>query len=235
MPKLDDVLTQVERSLSCLDAAQYRIKPRAKIGKDTVLDVFKGDKLLGVYRIGIRDDGLIHAGSIQGPEDKALMDEWHWLAFELVLTDLTRHFGKPPWKPETGIDGILANNTGTIILQPGYYPPGDPRIDAIRLLAPDFGKLNRMTTHNQDPSAPPKPRPERENRGPTARTEIRASVFRNLKEKYPHWSQAKVAMEAVEELGEDVTADTVRNTYRAMGWAWERADRVRIKDMKKLR
>jgi len=63
--------------------------------------------------------------------------------------------------------------------------------------------------------------------GPTARTQERAKVFKRLKELHPEWSQAKVAMEACDELGEFVTEDTVRNTYRAMGWKWERADRIR--------
>ena len=63
--------------------------------------------------------------------------------------------------------------------------------------------------------------------GPTLRTQIRGEVFKKLKDQHPEWSQAKVAMEAYEELGEEVTADTVRNTYRALGWKWERADRIR--------
>lgn len=63
--------------------------------------------------------------------------------------------------------------------------------------------------------------------GPTARTEERAGVFKRLKDENPTWSQARVAMEAYEELGEVVTGDTVRNAYRAMGWKWVRADRIR--------
>jgi hypothetical protein len=63
--------------------------------------------------------------------------------------------------------------------------------------------------------------------GPTVRTVERAKVFRALKESHPTWSQAKVALEASDELGEVVTADTVRNSYRAMGWPWPRADRIR--------
>ena len=63
--------------------------------------------------------------------------------------------------------------------------------------------------------------------GPTARTQERACVFKRLKDENPTWSQARLAMEARPELEEVVTADTVRNTYRAMGWKWERADRIR--------
>jgi len=64
-------------------------------------------------------------------------------------------------------------------------------------------------------------------RGPTERTKIRGEVFRKLKEKHPTWSQNRVAIEASKELDEQVTADTVRNTYRQLGWKWERADRIR--------
>jgi hypothetical protein len=63
--------------------------------------------------------------------------------------------------------------------------------------------------------------------GPTVRTQERGKVFKRLKDKHPEWSQARVALEASEELGEVVTIETVRNTYRAMGWKWERGDRVR--------
>lgn len=64
-------------------------------------------------------------------------------------------------------------------------------------------------------------------RGPTVKTQIRGEVFKRLKDEFPEWSQDKVAMEACEELGEYVTADTVRYVYRVMGWKWERADRIR--------
>lgn len=63
--------------------------------------------------------------------------------------------------------------------------------------------------------------------GPTVKTQIRAKVFKQLKDEHPEWSQAKVAIEACDKLGEYVTADTVRNAYRAMGWEWKRADRIR--------
>jgi len=63
--------------------------------------------------------------------------------------------------------------------------------------------------------------------GPTIRTQERAAVFKRLKDAHPGWSQSRVAMEAIDELGEVVTADSVRNAYRAMGWKWERADRIR--------
>jgi hypothetical protein len=64
-------------------------------------------------------------------------------------------------------------------------------------------------------------------RGPTVKTQERAAVFKRLKDEHPAWSQEKVAMEAREELGETVTGETVRNAYKAMGWVWQRADRIR--------
>jgi hypothetical protein len=68
---------------------------------------------------------------------------------------------------------------------------------------------------------------------PTARTQARAEVFKKLKDAHPGWSQAKVAMEAKGELGEDVTSDTVRNVYRSMrnaygstDWTWQKSDKI---------
>lgn len=63
--------------------------------------------------------------------------------------------------------------------------------------------------------------------GPTEKTRIRAEAFKRLKSSHPTWNIERVAMEAARELGEVVTAETVRNAYRAMGWKWQRADRVR--------
>ena len=62
---------------------------------------------------------------------------------------------------------------------------------------------------------------------PTEKTRIRATVFKRLKDAHPNWNRERVAMEATKELGEFVTSETVRNAYRAMGWKWKRADRVR--------
>jgi len=63
--------------------------------------------------------------------------------------------------------------------------------------------------------------------GPTARTQNRYDVFKKIKDAHLTRSQSRVAMESCEELQESVTEDTVRNTYRAMGEKWERADRIR--------
>ncbi len=62
---------------------------------------------------------------------------------------------------------------------------------------------------------------------PNLRTQHRFAVFSRLKNEHPSWSQDKVAMESRVELGEIVSAETVRNTYRIMGAQWLRGDRVR--------
>lgn len=71
--------------------------------------------------------------------------------------------------------------------------------------------------------------PDRAKRGPTEKTRQRAMVFRELKDKHPEWSYDTVAMKAMERctwLGE-ITGESVRNAYRAMGWEFEKSDRVR--------
>ena len=69
--------------------------------------------------------------------------------------------------------------------------------------------------------------PKRSKYRATVRTQEYGAVFKRLKDANPRWTQNKVAQEASDELGEYITADTVRNVYRAMGWKWERADRIR--------
>lgn len=64
-------------------------------------------------------------------------------------------------------------------------------------------------------------------RGPTEKTRIRAEVFKRIKEEHRDWNTHRVALEASEELSENLSSESVRNAYRAMGWDWERADRVR--------
>ena len=64
--------------------------------------------------------------------------------------------------------------------------------------------------------------------GVTIKTQERAQQYKKLKSEHPDWSQAKLAMEL--NLRDNVdyhTETTVRTAYRAMGWEWERADRVR--------
>jgi hypothetical protein len=73
-------------------------------------------------------------------------------------------------------------------------------------------------------------------RGPTFKIRERADVFREIKDAHPEWTMDKVAMEAVDELGEYVSSESVRYAFRKMReahpdeaekWKWERADRVR--------
>ena len=62
---------------------------------------------------------------------------------------------------------------------------------------------------------------------PTYKTQVRAEVFKRIKDEHPEYSYFRVATEAQNELGDGITDETVRNAYRAMGWKWGRADRVR--------
>lgn len=67
-------------------------------------------------------------------------------------------------------------------------------------------------------------------RGPTDKTQIRAEIFRRIKEQHPDWGYNTVAVAAMRlypELGDSVTVETVRNAYKAMGWTWDRGDRAR--------
>lgn len=73
-------------------------------------------------------------------------------------------------------------------------------------------------------------------RGPSAETKRRAEMFKAIKDEHPDWSYAQVAREATRTararagLGEKpptYKAEDVRNAYRAMGWTWEPARRVR--------
>lgn len=62
---------------------------------------------------------------------------------------------------------------------------------------------------------------------PNLRTRLRFEVFFKLKEENPNWTQEKMALESRKLLDEDITAETVRNTYRLMGEKWKRGDRTR--------
>ena len=66
-------------------------------------------------------------------------------------------------------------------------------------------------------------------RGPTDNTKIRAGIFKSIKDEHAEWGQTRVAQTAMKEnpwMGL-ISDTTVRNTYRAMGWEWERSDRIR--------
>ena len=77
------------------------------------------------------------------------------------------------------------------------------------------------------PSKQPE-RPKERPKGPTLKTLERAKLYKRLKDKHPTWSQSRVAIEANIQMKVDYhTRDTVRHAYSAMGWEWERADRIR--------
>lgn len=63
--------------------------------------------------------------------------------------------------------------------------------------------------------------------GPTIKIQERARVCKELKDAHPEWTQEKLAMEAGDRLGEILSAESVRNVYRAMGWKWKRGERTR--------
>ena len=85
------------------------------------------------------------------------------------------------------------------------------------------------------PEAKDRDRAGKRERGPTATTQDRARLFREIKREHRGYSQARVAMVACRQLGVDNIAEhTVRNAYRAMRkfegpdeWEWERIDRIR--------
>jgi hypothetical protein len=71
---------------------------------------------------------------------------------------------------------------------------------------------------------------------PTAETERRANLFRSIKNEHPSYSYEKVALEATRRervkagKGEKPTEyhkHNVRDAYSAMGWQWERGDKIR--------
>lgn len=122
---------------------------------------------------------------------------------------------------ETASAWVSGLVTQPVIERLAEYPSDDPKREELR---------QRMFEQSQRglPSLPQDETDSARKRGPTIKTQERAKVFRRLKDKHPNWSQAKVALEANLDEGVDYyTEDCVRNAYRAMGWTWERADRVR--------
>lgn len=61
----------------------------------------------------------------------------------------------------------------------------------------------------------------------TEKVRTRAEIFKKIKDANPRLSRTAVANRANEKLGTELTDNDVRNAYRAMGWQWERADRIR--------
>lgn len=77
----------------------------------------------------------------------------------------------------------------------------------------------------------PGPQAGKQPRGLTEKTKARAAIFKQLKDANPRLSQQGLATRANNEYGDVldkyITVDDVRNAYQAMGWEWERADKIR--------
>ena len=102
-----------------------------------------------------------------------------------------------------------------------------PALTVIRRLHPDISDLvdryladlsSVQDSEIKRSAAPRLPRKA----GPTENTRVRFAVLKKLKHAHPGWTQNQVALEASQELGEYITADALRNTYRAMGEKWSR-------------
>ncbi len=133
------------------------------------------------------------------------------------------------WEGERGeriaslIEGRLIDQNRTAITiwaRPGPTADGLYRLaKALVRLVPEAEALHEavatVTGMRSAASKPSKPY------GPTEKIIERAEQIRALKEKNPTWSQEQVARWL------DIPVATIRYVYRAMGWTWERADRVR--------
>lgn len=131
---------------------------------------------------------------------------------DTLLDCITSQYGldKETW-PQEMCDLLNQSRTATKYVS--------DKVEFLTLTGPRWGEARKRIENTKEQAG---------RKGePTARTQIRGEVFKRLKTEHPEWSQAKVAVEATEDLGEQATVDTVRNTYRAMGWKWERADRIR--------
>jgi hypothetical protein len=113
------------------------------------------------------------------------------------------------------------------------YPGLDPaENDELRALGPQCRDqlITAILARAREmfPDCGPEAAPEAVQRGPTFSTAVRAQVFKKIKDAHPEWGYDTVAMHAAEELHDSrITGATVRNAFRAMGWRWERADRIR--------
>jgi hypothetical protein len=80
----------------------------------------------------------------------------------------------------------------------------------------------------QDTATMAKVEKRKTKRGITDKTKQRFKTFKELKDKHPEWGYDTVAMKAREILKADnITGETVRNTYKAMKKQWGRANRIR--------
>jgi hypothetical protein len=69
--------------------------------------------------------------------------------------------------------------------------------------------------------------PKEKPKGPTIKTVTRAEAFKKIKDEHLEWNMERVAAEYNRLFRQDMTGDTVRNAFRAMGWHWDRSDRIR--------
>jgi hypothetical protein len=156
------------------------------------------------------------------------VEDWSHPKQYLLTVDgyITRRSGSATAEQATGLpSGVLGISVTEV--QPGIievdvdFDEDDLRECFGRLLV-EMGRFWPHITASATEPLSPVALKESRTRGPTIRIQRRAECFKALKEKHPEWSQAKVGG-----CGEEVTADSVRNAYRAMGWKWQRGDRVR--------
>jgi hypothetical protein len=241
MPSIDEVDSVVWATLMSLDPKRYDVK-RERVGRDIYYYIsFREGILIGRYRVRPGEPGY----SIYSPDKEKYRREWENIC-NLTQLDLQRKFGKFPMNDKTPESSTAENQNS----KPGesytfadeaagtahfwITPQGQTSFDGT--FNPGFQlKIERVEpiiftkkTHTEPESIIPHRIDNiSDKRGPNVRTQQRFEVFKKLKEKHPGWSQSRVALESLEELGETVTGDTVRNTYRLMGIKWKRGDRIR--------
>jgi hypothetical protein len=92
IPTMEEVITCVGESLSCLDKTQFRIETE-KLGANFHFNVYLNDEWLGTYRIKPGGPG----GSMQCVKESELVEKWIWIVTKLIWGDLQHKFGKFPW------------------------------------------------------------------------------------------------------------------------------------------
>jgi hypothetical protein len=127
-------------------------------------------------------------------------------------------------------DGLGALSViGFSMLYPELHPAEN---DELRVLGPQCREqlIAAILARARElfPDRGPEAAGEPVQRGPTFSTMVRANTFKKIKDAHPEWGYDTVAMHAAEELHDSrITGATVRNAFKAMGWRWERADRIR--------
>ncbi|MEP7200348.1 MAG: hypothetical protein ABI874_11060, partial [Chloroflexota bacterium] len=93
--------------------------------------------------------------------------------------------------------------------------------------APQDNTPNATTAARSDEDAKQETQEQQRKRGMTDERKLRAETFKRIKDGHPNFSYAQVSIQAHTSGYPDATDEDVRNDYRAMGWEWERADRIR--------